>query len=318
MKCKYKYRINGKIKPSIVAPIPSKDAIFEFEVNENGVATYITVTVQADDESNWPTVKATPDSNVKYHIKIGCIPQIRFIQMELRVIEGLLALWGVHSIDINNPEIVWIPENAEEKRRLPINNYKTGKTTIEDKNVNATPFDIIARSIIGASKGFDDDFALSFYRRGQIDIDEERYIEAIYDFYFLLESILGNGKFQKKQVSEEFKKSSKLIDAIKSTLEEPGDIILSNLILKNEFDKKYKDKSPEEIIDQLIDLRGFLHHHTSKRKEIWHPENQSKFEIDARIFQLICYEIAFDLSTKCVFDPEVTCKYEEIYLNGSK
>ncbi len=37
MKCKYKFKINGKIKPSHIIPIKARGTIYEFEVNEFGV-----------------------------------------------------------------------------------------------------------------------------------------------------------------------------------------------------------------------------------------------------------------------------------------
>ncbi len=105
-----------------------------------------------------------------------------------------------------------------------------------------------------------------------------------------------------------------MIESILSAQNDPGSRILSNPKLKQEYESKYKDKSPENIIDQIIELRGFLHHHTSKRKGIWHPENQDKYKLDALFIQLISYNVAFRLSEACVFDEEVIRTYQSNFL----
>ncbi|NOX65054.1 MAG: hypothetical protein GXO85_04460 [Chlorobi bacterium] len=311
MKCKYKFKIIGKIKPSHIYPIMARGATYEFEVNESGVATYIVVTIKTDDERYWPNISKSSTPGVAFHLNISENPLIFFVRMELRIIEGLLSLYGVHSIGLNYPQIEWIPENEEEKEKMKIFNFKTGTTELSDNEIIPTPFDIIARSIIGADKGYDVEVALSFYRKGRIDVEEKRYIEAIYNFYFLLESTYGNGKFKKRQISTEFKNSTILIESIQSVQNDPRTRILSNPKLKQEYENKYKNKSPENIIDQIIELRGFLHHHTSKRKGIWHPENQDKYKLDALFIQLISFNVAFRLSEICVFDEEVTRTYEK-------
>ncbi len=314
MKCKYKFKINGKIKPSHVFPIKARGATYEFEINEFGVATHIWATIKTDDERYWPSITKSPTPGVAFHLNIKENPLMFFVIMELRTIEGLLSLYGVYSIDLHHPKMEWIPENEQEKEKLKVFNYKTDITEIPDNEIRPTPFDIIARSIIGADKGFAVEVALSFYRKGRIDIEEKRYIEAIYDFYFLIESTYGNGKFKKKQISAEFKNSKILIKSIMSAQNEPGSRILSNSKLKQEYETKYKNKSPENIIDQIIELRGFLHHHTSKRKGIWHPENQDKYKLDALFIQLISYNVAFRLSEVCVFDEEVIRTYQSNFL----
>ena len=44
-----------------------------------------------------------------------------------------------------------------------------------------------------------------------------------------------------------------------------------------------------EILKKIVELRGFLHHHTLKRKDIWHPEDHNKYETDAHFFQAVAF-----------------------------
>jgi hypothetical protein len=49
------------------------------------------------------------------------------------------------------------------------------------------------------------------------------------------------------------------------------------------------------LIEKLVEPRGFLHHHTLKRKGIWKPEWQQIYELDALVFQGIAYNVVFGI-----------------------
>ena len=47
---------------------------------------------------------------------------------------------------------------------------------------------------------------LSFYRQGSIAYTEQRHIEAIYQFYFLFETLFGNGKMRNRAIKQNSKR----------------------------------------------------------------------------------------------------------------
>jgi hypothetical protein len=63
--------------------------------------------------------------------------------------------------------------------------------------------------------------------------------------------------------------------------------------LKSDYEKQYGRMAVDEVIESLVDLRGFLHHHTSKRKDIWHPEDHYEFTLDAVFLYALATDIAF-------------------------
>lgn len=315
MKCKYHFKVYGSIKPTAIRPIQIRGQLYEFDIL-NGFITHICVTIPIR-EDDLPSVIENPSPGVKLHLYIKS-PGISLIQMELRAIEGLLSMYGLKSIDIQNPEIEWLPENDAEKQRLKIHNFKAGYKEIKESDIPPIPFYLLASSIIAACDAQDIEIYLSFYRKGMNDMYDRRYIEAIYDFYFFLESLFGGGNFKKNAVKSSFKKSNLLIDVIQKVISEPDLQIKREKTLLVEFEKKFQNKSIDDVLEYIVDLRGFLHHHTLKRKDIWHPEDHNRFKLDSFVLQAICFEIAFHLSGKYIFDKEIKQKYQEMILNREK
>jgi len=317
MKCKYRFRADGKLKPSILAPISVRGWTYEFEANNDGIVTHISVTVNSISKEHWPTMKESQTPGVKAEINIPDVA-FPFVKMELRVIEGLLSLYGLREVDFNSVNTEWIPESEEEKQSLSIFSFKRSYQDIPDSKRLATSFDIIARSVIGANLGHDNEVVLSFYRKGRNDIDEQRYIEGIYNFYFMFESAYAQGQFKKAKVTEAFLSSETFTSIIEKAVEDPGQIILGNKELLPKFTQYYQGKPIGEVVERIVELRGFLHHHTSKRKGIWHPEDHEAHELDAIVFQNIAFGIAFNLAGVCVFDSNVTGKYQAMFLGKGR
>ena len=51
---------------------------------------------------------------------------------------------------------------------------------------------------------------MSFWREGSNDFEEGHFINAFYNFYFVLEGMYADGKFKTDPVVAEFKKSAEL------------------------------------------------------------------------------------------------------------
>jgi hypothetical protein len=316
MKCKYRFRVEGKLKPTFVHPILVWGTVYELETNENGVLTHITATRQID-EQHWPKLTPNPEPGIQLNLHISHKP-FAFVQQEMRVIEGLLSYYGLNSIDLKYPQITWIPETEEEQQKLHLFSWhETRKTELDDCQIIPVPFDLIVRAFIGARYGIDVEVPLSFFRKGRIDMDENQYIEAVYDFYFLLETLYADGKTSKKETIKAFQNSEELLHAIEKVLNEPGLYIAGDEQIWEEYRSKYNGKTIHEILEVIFELRGLLHHHTLKRKrkghDTWHPEQHEKYKTDALFLQAVAYHVALDLSDRCIFNDQVIAEYQRMF-----
>lgn len=314
MKCKYTFKIEGEIKPTRDFLIPLGGYLYDF-VTQNGLITHISVTVPNFNELYLPSITSHPEGRIKASINIPQDPIFPKIQQELRTFQGLLALFGLESIEIDNPKIEWIPETAEEKKKIQLIN--TGPITYSKNKLPARPLehDILVRSLIAAKQSDEAkslEIPLNFYRKGSHDIFERRYIESIYDFYFVIESIYGNGKFKKREIVSNLTQSAELRNSIKKALESPDNEITRDNALRKIYEQNIASKSIEEIIEYIVDLRGFLHHHTIKNKKIWHPDKHNDYKVEALFLFQVCFNIALELFSSVAINEETKNIYQKI------
>jgi hypothetical protein len=135
----------------------------------------------------------------------------------LKTLQGLLSLFGLRSIDIRYPEVEWIAENDEEREYLKVYSFKTNRQEPLPGSIPLVSFDIVARAVLACRNAYKIEMPLSFFRRAVVDMHEQQFIEAIYDFYFVLETVYGGGKFKKAEVLAGFKAADELKQATEKT-----------------------------------------------------------------------------------------------------
>lgn len=303
MKCKHRFRVDGRVRPDRVFPVRSRFYTWHFELSD-GFITHVTAIADLPDPGDWPAVRqdAAPGAVPRFDPKA---PHLVFIMAELRTIQGFLSLFGVRSIDLLSPELEWLPENEQERSALKIKSFKIQAT---DPDPGPVAFDLIARSILAADKGYRLETPLSFFRRSLLDLREHQFIEAFYDLYFVLETLFGNGKTRKRDVLAEFKASQELNAAVVKALQDPGPM---RSHVRGEYERKFRSFSAHQYLAHVVEIRGFLHHHSQRRAGIWHPERQERYEADAFVLHEVASHVVYDLALAYFDEPEVIAAFRE-------
>lgn len=194
-----------------------------------------------------------------------------------------MSFFGLERIEIDNPTASWIPENDQERQALAIRKYSVGVDFDRLKAV-PTPFDLVARAFLVSEDLFNLEKPLSFYRHGLTDLAQERYIEAVYDFFYALELLFANGKTREYQVVEEFRKSSDLREAVERIQAEPPSEVVNKPDFCRRFAELFKGGTLEEVYKKLFRMRGALHHAKGRGPGTWHPDHQLPYRFEAIIF----------------------------------
>lgn len=311
MKCVLLFPVIGSLRIANPRPITVRRTIYELVTDSDSVITQIQATVSVPDPARWPTVVNGPQMKLNARLPI----EFPFIQQELRATEGLLALFGIESIDLVHIEVKWIPETDEEKKTLHVFGFKYSKGATSPISQQPIDFSFFARAILAAEDTYDDEVPLSFYRHGLYDFLGERYIEAIYDFYFVLEHLFGNGVTKNTGIIREFQKSKQLIDAIKRFGQEPGPPISTKLELQNRFQTFLREhKDANAVCKFMVMLRGKLHHRNPKRRNAWHPDNQAQFLFEAAVFASIVSYVATDITRGYLESEKVSAAIQRLGL----
>jgi hypothetical protein len=199
-------------------------------------------------------------------------------------------------------ETEWLPESDGEREQLGLHKFAMKSEPLPDSTISSAPFDLIARAVIAADAASAIELPLAFFRRGMNDVYDRNYIEAIYDFFFFIETMFGEGKFKRASLREAFVRTAPLCEAIQIAVADPGPMISSTPALRQGFAVRYEHKSIGEIIDFILDLRGHLHHHNNRRR--WHPDAQQGYEVDALVLQRVTLHLAFDLARPYLWSDE--------------
>jgi hypothetical protein len=293
MKVRYNFRVRGALRFPADIAFEFKTRHYEFH-EEKGFVAAISVTVPIPNRDDWPTVTRREEAGSMPHVTVPT-PGLIFISAELRNLESFLSLFGVKQIDVKNARVEWLPANEEERRALKIFTYERGLADPDPSTLPPLPPDLMARSLIASYDAFETQVPLAFYRRGADDVYERRFLEACYDFLFLLETLYSNGKYRTDQVKDEFRKAPDLQEAIHSFLVDAPLQASLRSQFRPRYDRHIAGKECGEVSDYLVDVRGFIHHHTMRRRGIWHPERQEEFEFDAFVLQHIAFWIAMKM-----------------------
>lgn len=306
MKIQYRIPVVGHLRLDECYPLSVDGREFNFELNADKVLTHFIVIVKAP-KSALPCVQFNPSDGVVAAIDPGPLATPdEDVERLVRTVEGLLAIYGVDLIDISATETKWLAETQAEAASLQLLGLTFSKQLPKPTDFPVIDFAFAAQPVVAAASLVDYEVALNFNRKGKLNLGEERYIDAIYDFYFVFESMYANGQFKSFAVKQAFSKAAALQEAVGVVIEDKEfeSFVKNSLAFKARFEKTYARKSPVEITNHFVDLRGFLHHHTGKRPDIWHPAKQREYRLDAQYMAQVSLVLLQSLTGPSIFSDD--------------
>ena len=257
MRVKYRCKVRSEVRLKYSFSLRSKHFEYEFEVDPNGQLTYVSAVAVVPDKGMWPKVRPSTVPGVSIDIEMKS-PYRDLARREIRAAEGMLSLVGVHEIEFETAEESWLHDSPEEQAELQLFRASKSYGPRPVQEWPYTPFDLVARAFLAASAGMKIDTALSFFRKGRQDIVDRRYIEAIYDFLFMIETLYADGKFKSAQVEGALLRNSRLQSILEETIRDAGlhrVIARDNRILAA-FRRALKRRAQLRLIPRLDALRA--------------------------------------------------------------
>ncbi len=273
MKIRYTFRVEGtfRLAKSRDIVLPDQNAILTPVLSTSRILKALSLTFPLGEPFELPTFRASAEPSIAAEIEIPLAPHQDSASECARRIEAYLSPLGVTAIDTEQPGVKWIPESEEDRRRLSLISMSS-EPGVPD---GAHPVwrDAVLKK---ASRLPAPDTALhaqlGFFRSGWAQIKRFRYVEAYFLLFFFIEGLFGQGKIKTKPLEASFLASTELLNAILYAQ------------AKRTSQRKQMDEwanlSAAEAVKKLITLRGFIAHNSSKRKEKWHPDEQSTHAAD--------------------------------------
>lgn len=306
----YRFPVTGRLRLEFSFPLRTQWFTYDFETNEHGVLKFIRARASVPDRTLWPLITPNPQPGVKANFQMSS-PYFPTLRRDMRAVAGILCLFGVEDIAVEEAEESWEAENDEEKQSLAIFSMKR---TVQDTHPTSwpqVPFDFVGRAFLAAERAGDFEAALNFFRKGRLDVMTEHYLDAALDFLFMVETTYANGKFKTAHVEAEYLASDELLELVAKTLRDP--LLRANVRghdqIESSFARSYEGKAADEVIKHLVRLRGELHHHSSRKSGIWHPTDHVRFGADALFLQQLCLGVAFAIAGPTLDAAEIVQSY---------
>lgn len=274
-------KVESKIKIPKEISIKHKDREYILYPDENKLLTRIKIIADVmHPEKFYSTIKSYPTEDVKHSLKINQDRELfdsiikDFQQLESRLsFNGNLRrfLWNELSYDV-------ICDSVEEEQMAKIVGTYSFKSEYLDRIFAFDENDFL--SIIATKEKYAHlTIPMAFLREGKNDYDSFRYINAFYNFYFILEWLYGGGKTKNYAVEEEFKKSNEFCESVEVAIDTLIKAPRHNNNINVMLNFRSKKLDIDGITHLLVRTRGDLHHFSgNSNKTQGTPFNHKEFE----------------------------------------
>lgn len=232
------------------------------------------------------------------------------VQGWLRVIKGAFGLVGVADIALDECLREFLPSTTDEQLKMKTasiryQRFKRDELPLGDHLPDQVVQCVLSYEVIGEYE-----IPLEFQRRGRDDLHHERYVEAIFNFFFVLEYMFGDGQYQTAQLIANFQASPQLIDGLAEARRQTSRQLLgADANARKKYQEMYGDATDEQVIKTIVvDLRGYLHHQSAKRRRTWHPVLQKEYGVDAYFLGAVSQHVLMILVTEILGTDEAKAK----------
>jgi hypothetical protein len=217
------------------------------------------------------------------------------IETVLRTVQGLLSVDGLLIIDFEHPTLTWIADSEEEDMGIDLV-LRASPPAPDPFAPTIVDFDMVARSFAAAPSAASHEIPLSFLRRGRRAFREQRYIEAFYDNFFFLETLFAAGYSKPKEVASRLLAAPLVVRGLALIRRDPPDppVGFQTELTIGFWEQRtvFLDRDDAEILQELVALRGNLHHHAYRHPATWHPDKTHPFRVASHVLHDLAIAVA--------------------------
>jgi hypothetical protein len=268
-------------------------------VEEEGRAKALKITFSGEPLSNAPRLTEVSEGEIRAHIDAGD-GRLTLVKRHIeQAISFLECLYNLH-LATNEIEARYEAETADEERAIRVTSMKIGKA---DHALPLT-FDMLTRAFMAAEDEEGPRFQSTLVRAARSALSSEQYIDSFRFSFLLIEAIYGNGQFKTAALKSALNRNPEFVAIVQRVIADP---------LQPRRDRQSDTRellaarsNADQIIEHLIDKRGFYFHGNRRRVDAWKPHQQEAAEHLALLAVGIAQEIA-----QAAANPMFDAVYEE-------
>mgnify|MGYP000742928297 CR=1 FL=1 len=232
-----------------------------------------------------PHIKELTEGPAKISIT-GRDQRIAFVKWQLD--EAMAFLLCFYDIDLKTDEIEakYEGETPEEEKQIAVKAMSMGK----HKPPLPLTFDMLTRAIMAAEKSDGPKFEATLASTARKALSEQQFINSFRYSFLLIESLYGEGQFKSAGLKSALKGNTEFVEIVEAALKDPikpkPEHTSDTLTLLS------GTPITDDVIDHLVDKRGFYFHGNVKRRDAWKPEEQGAAEALALLAISIAHLIA--------------------------
>ncbi len=278
------FRLHAALEGHLLVRVPFcfrlHHLMFEIEVDESGLCTAVSVGVQVDPEAFRTTMSPSARPGVAVDIVIGGDRAVRASLVEaLQRFESHVSFMtsgAVKRVRWDRPKQIWIPETAEEERMVGV--FSTQFKPEYPVSQGAVRPDVLVGMAEQSQRLVDLAVLKAFWREGGDEFEHFRYVQAFYDYYFVLEGLYAQGRSSENQVLGAFASNDELHRICAEALANFAHLEDHTSRLQQVLAEEGCSWSTQGLMRLIIRLRGRLHHYSPRsRKAQPTPFEQESF-----------------------------------------
>lgn len=209
-----------------------------------------------------------------------------FVIARLRDAMAFVQCYFNVGLSLDEVEAKYIGENLEEEELIKV------KAMSMSRAAPSTPvtFDFFTRAFMAAEEGRGPRFDASLLASARRALSEGQYIDSFRYAFLLIEARYGQGQFKTASLKTALKTNPVFQDILLGALGDVADFKFSRR--SDSFDLLTGKPSLEDVINHLVEKRGFYFHSNNQRKDSWRPEEQGEAEILAKFATCVAMGIA--------------------------
>ncbi len=191
-------------------------------------------------------------------------------------------------------------ETPEEEAQIVIKGMSMGRHN------SALPlsFDMLTRAIMAAEQNEGPKFEATLTRSARAALSKQEFINSFRYSFLLIEALYGNGKNKTKDLKAALKANREFRGILEFAIK---DVIPAKDDRSSDTAAMLESKpTVDDVIDHLVDKRGFYFHGNIKRQDPWKPHEQG----DCESLALLAIGIATSISIKAA-DSMFVREYEK-------
>lgn len=298
-----KFPVRGNVRVQESWPIRVGFQTFFVERDDVGRIAFVGITYSGVALDQAPRLVNHPEGRIRASILSN--DDHRFAAEEaIRSWQALLATFTLIDIDFDSPMQAWKPESHDEEGKIEVTEYKIAPG---ERYSRPHEFSMFGQAFLAAPRGYQVIEEMTFFIEAERALDAARSVDAFNSFYLFLETRFHLSSSTSKAV-QQLLGQAEFVAAISTTLAEG--------IWRSEGSKfRSLESSPTnvpELVREIVEMRGFLRHHSLKNPKRWDPRRQSEYDKEAVFLAMICQEIARATSFDIVFDPQYTTLFAKL------